>query len=151
MPRELTREEKKSIRALVTRWCANYDREYGCLPLECECFMLMKCWTGPMCRYFRDAVLPIDPALAVQLAQEGPVEELRICPLCGRAFLPKRRQLYCSRAAHLPPVRQGLSPQAAAALLLPGVSGGGEPPQEPGADAQPTPETGVQALRLKAK
>ena len=60
--------------------------------------MLMKCWTGPMCRYFRDAVLPIDPALAVQLAQEGPVEELRICPLCGRAFLPKRRQLYCSQA-----------------------------------------------------
>ena len=89
MPRELTREEKKSIRALVTRWCANYDRDYGCLPLECECYMLMKCWTGPMCRYFRDAV---------QLAQEGPVEELRICPLCGRAFLPKRRQLYCSQA-----------------------------------------------------
>ena len=98
MPRELTREEKKSIRALVTRWCANYDRDYGCLPLECECYMLMKCWTGPMCRYFRDAVLPIDPALAVQLAQEGPVDELRICPLCGRAFLPKRRQLYCSQA-----------------------------------------------------
>ena len=75
MPRELTREEKKSIRALVTRWCANYDRDYGCLPLECECYMLMKCWTGPMCRYFRDAVLPIDSALAVQLAQEGPVED----------------------------------------------------------------------------
>ena len=98
MPRELTREEKKSIRALVTRWCANYDRDYGCLPLECECYMLMKCWTGPMCRYFRDAVLPIDPVLAVQLAQEGPVEELRICPLCGRTFLPKRRQIYCSQA-----------------------------------------------------
>ena len=93
MPRELTREEKKSIRALVTRWCANYDRDYGCLPLECECYMLMKCWTGPMCRYFRDAVLPIDPALAVQLAQVGPVEELRICPLCGRGGAP---------GAHLP-------------------------------------------------
>ena len=26
------------------------------------------------------------------------MEELRICPLCGRAFLPKRRQLYCSQA-----------------------------------------------------
>ena len=98
MPRELTREEKKSIRALVTKWCANYDRDYGCLPLECECYMLTKCWTGPMCRYFREAVLPIDPALAVQLAQEEPVEELRICPLCGRAFLPKLRQLYCSPA-----------------------------------------------------
>ena len=36
MSRELTREEKKKIRALVTKWCANYDKEYGCLPLECE-------------------------------------------------------------------------------------------------------------------
>ena len=96
MARELSREEKRSIRALVTRWCANYDRDYGCLPLECECYMLTKCWTGPMCRYFREAVLPLDPALTAALAREGPVEELRICPLCGRAFLPKRRQRYCS-------------------------------------------------------
>ena len=28
MARELTREEKRAIRALVTKWCANYDREY---------------------------------------------------------------------------------------------------------------------------
>ena len=67
-----------------------------------------------MCRYFREAVLPIDPALAVQLAQEGPVEELPYLPL----------------------VWAGLSSQAAAALLLPGVSGRGQPPQEPGADAE---------------
>lgn len=33
MARELTREEKRAIRALVTKWCANYDRECGCLPL----------------------------------------------------------------------------------------------------------------------
>ena len=40
MARELTREEKRAIRALVTKWCANYDRECGCLPLDCECYML---------------------------------------------------------------------------------------------------------------
>ena len=34
MARELTREEKRAIRALVTKWCANYDRECGCLPLD---------------------------------------------------------------------------------------------------------------------
>ena len=28
MARELTREEKKKIRTLVTKWCANYDKEY---------------------------------------------------------------------------------------------------------------------------
>ena len=27
--RELTRKEKAAIRSLVTRWCANYDRDYG--------------------------------------------------------------------------------------------------------------------------
>ena len=58
MARELTREEKRAIRALVTKWCANYDRECGCLPLDCECYMLGKCWTGALCRYFREAVLP---------------------------------------------------------------------------------------------
>ena len=50
MTRELTREEKKKIRALVVKWCANYDKEYGCLPLECECYMFGKCWTGAYCR-----------------------------------------------------------------------------------------------------
>lgn len=45
--RELTRDEKKKIRTLVTGMCANYDRESGlCLPLDCACYMLHKCWTG---------------------------------------------------------------------------------------------------------
>ena len=57
MSRELTREEKAAIRSLVVKWCANYDRECGCLPLDCECYMLGKCWTGAYCRYFREAVL----------------------------------------------------------------------------------------------
>ena len=57
MARELTREEKAAIRSLVVKWCANYDRACGCLPLDCECYMLGKCWTGAYCRYFREAVL----------------------------------------------------------------------------------------------
>ena len=39
--RELTRDEKKKIRTLVTGMCANYDRESGlCFPLDCACYML---------------------------------------------------------------------------------------------------------------
>ena len=84
--RELTRDEQKKIRSLVTGMCANYDRETGlCLPLDCGCYMLHKCWTGAYCRYFREAVLPLDP-------------ELRACAVCGRAFLPEGRQAYCSDA-----------------------------------------------------
>ena len=72
MSRELTREEKAAIRSLVVKWCANYDRECGCLPLDCECYMLGKCWTGAYCRYFREAVLPLDPALEAALLTKGP-------------------------------------------------------------------------------
>ena len=92
LARELTREEKKKIRALVVEWCANYDKEYGCLPLECECYMFGKCWTGAYCRYFREAVLPLDPALEVSLLSEGPRPDFKICPVCGGAVhAPIRR------------------------------------------------------------
>ena len=86
--RELTRQEKAAIRALVVKWCANYDRDYGCLPLDCECYMLGKCWTGAYCRYFREAVLPLDPGLEASLTTPIPAPELRICPMCGRGFPP---------------------------------------------------------------
>lgn len=74
MSRELTRQEKTAIRSLVKRWCANYDKDAGCLPLDCECYMLGKCWTGAYCRYFRSAVLPLDPVLERSLTVEAVVE-----------------------------------------------------------------------------
>ena len=98
LARELTREEKRAIRALVTKWCANYDRECGCLPLDCECYMLGKCWTGAYCRYFREAVLPLDPALEVSLLSEGPRPDFKICPVCGGAVPADGRMAYCSES-----------------------------------------------------
>ena len=99
--RELTRDERKKIRSLVTGMCANYDRETGlCLPLDCGCYMLHKCWTGAYCRYFREAVLPLDPELLAALTVEGGSPELRACTVCGRAFLPEGRQAYCSDACN---------------------------------------------------
>ena len=85
MARELTREEKAKIRKLVTKWCANYDKECGCLPLDCECYMLGKCWTGSYCRYFREAVLPLDSVLEAALTAEGPA------PVQGTQGLPLSR------------------------------------------------------------
>ena len=98
MCRELTRDERKGIRKLVTEMCANYDREYGCLPLDCECYMLGKCWTGAYCRYFREAVLPLDPVLEAALTAEEPAPETRPCPVCGGAVLADGRMRYCSPA-----------------------------------------------------
>lgn len=52
--RELTGREKQRIKKLVTSLCANYDKEYGCLPLDCDCPMLGICFTNSaLCRYFR--------------------------------------------------------------------------------------------------
>ena len=100
MSRELTRQEKAAIRSLVKRWCANYDKDAGCLPLDAPCYMLGKCWTGAYCRYFRSAVLPLDPVLERSLTVER-ITETRPCPVCGRAFLPDGRQRYCSPACAL--------------------------------------------------
>ena len=91
MSRELTRKEKTAIRSLVVTWCANYDREYGCLPLDSDCYMLGKCWTGSYCRYFRESVLPLDPALEAALLTEGPRPEFKPCPVCGGPVAPARR------------------------------------------------------------
>lgn len=98
MYRELTRDEKRAIRKLVTEMCANYDRDYGCLPLDCACYMLRKCWTGAYCRYFREAVLPLDPVLQASISEEGPPPDARLCAVCGSPFLPEGRQAYCSEA-----------------------------------------------------
>ena len=98
MCRELTRDERKGIRKLVTEMCSNYDREYDCLLLDCECYMLGKCWTGAYCRYFREAVLPLDPVLMASICEDGPAPDTRLCAVCGRPFLPEGRQAYCSDA-----------------------------------------------------
>ena len=126
MSRELTREEKRAIRKLVFSLCANYDREYGCLPLDGPCYMLGKCWTGAYCRYFRDAVLPNDPVLEAALTAEGPVPETRPCPICGRPFLPDGRTRYCSAACSATALRkQQRKPTAANSGNICGKSGAG--------------------------
>ena len=101
MSRELTREEKAAIRKLVLSLCANYDRAQGCLPLDCECYMLGKCWTGAYCRYFCEAVLPTDPVLEAALTTEGPPPDSKPCPVCGAAYLPVTSQAYCSDTCRL--------------------------------------------------
>ena len=91
--REFTTGERRSIRKLVTSHCANFDSEYGCLPLDCQCPMLGICYTNStMCRYFREAVLPNDPELKAAL-QGQPTTR---CQLCGKPFPGSGRRVYCS-------------------------------------------------------
>ena len=91
MARELTREEKRAIRALVTKWCANYDKEYGCLPLDCECPMFGICYTNSaLCRKFRNALLPTAPELQA-VFQPMP---LTVCKQCGKVFPKEGKRVY---------------------------------------------------------
>ena len=81
--RELTRQERAEIRRLVTDLCANYDnQEKLCLPLDC--------------RYFQEAVLPVDPELESAITGEDTSLKQKICPVCGKAYLPTTSQAYCS-------------------------------------------------------
>jgi len=101
-PRELTREERREIKRLVTEMCANYDRQYGCLPLDYgRCYMIDKYWTGAYCKYFRNAVLPLNPKLEAALLDGKPpalpaAAETKPCEICGKPFMGDGRQRYCS-------------------------------------------------------
>jgi hypothetical protein len=96
--RELTREERAAIKNLNVSMCANYDREYGCLPLDYgRCYMLDKWQTGAFCKHFLNAVLPLDPVLAASLTgREAPEQD--VCAACGKPFVAGKQQLYCSPA-----------------------------------------------------
>ena len=91
--RELTRQERTAIKKLVIDMCANYDKKYGCLPLDCDCYMFGKCWTGGYCKYFQSAVLPLDPMLEASLLSTA--LDTRPCAFCGEPFPMNGRQLYC--------------------------------------------------------
>ena len=91
--RELTGKEKRQIKKLVVSKCANYDKEYGCLPLDCECYMFGVCYScSGLCSYFRKAVLPEDKELQ---AVFEPMP-LAVCKECGKHFQKNGKRVYCS-------------------------------------------------------
>ena len=93
-PREFTRVERIAIKKHIVYNCANFDREYGCLLLNGDCYMFYKYWTGGGCKYFYNAVLPSNPMLAASIITWD--MERRRCLICGETFPQKGKQLYCS-------------------------------------------------------
>ena len=92
--RELTGREKQRIKKLVTSLCANYDKEYGCLPLDCDCPMLGICFTNSaLCRYFRKSVLPEDAGLEAVFTQTPTTH----CKQCGKPFPTDGKRVHCSK------------------------------------------------------
>ena len=95
--RELTHAERTAIRKLAKEQCANYDREYGCLLLNDECYMFygVAFTNTGMCKYFRNAVLPTDPMLEAVLTSNTPIET-RTCPICSKEFPINSKRVYCN-------------------------------------------------------
>ncbi len=94
--RELTGREKQEIRHLVKTMCANYDSEYGCLPLDSNCFMFGKAYTnGALCKWFKNALMPLSPELEL-IFSGGIVPQTKVCKVCGKVFPLNGRQAYCS-------------------------------------------------------
>ena len=93
--RELTAREKQRIRKLIVSKCANYDKEYGCLPLDCDCYMFWVCYTNSaLCTRFRNALLPTDPELQAVFEPQP----LKVCKECGKHFPAQGKRVYCSES-----------------------------------------------------
>jgi len=95
--RELTGRERRQIRNLVKTICANYDSDYGCLLLDGDCYMFYGAayTNSALCKWFRNAVMPLDPEL-VRTFIGGIAPDTKPCAVCGGAFPVKGRQAYCS-------------------------------------------------------
>ena len=90
---ELSKRDKNRIKKHVTNCCANYSKEYGCLPLETECYMFSIGFTdSKLCKYYEQAVLPTDAELSA-LFKGVPT---KICRQCGKLFASTGRKVYCS-------------------------------------------------------
>jgi len=101
--RELTRNELHDMRKLATDMCANYDREYGCLLLNDQCYMLygVAFTNSAMCKYYRNAVLPLNPKLDALFSGANIAEHMKRCAVCGKdIFSLGNRAKYCKPCAY---------------------------------------------------
>jgi len=97
--RELTCAERAAIKKLVKDLCTNYNRDYGCVLLDDNCYMFYGvAYTNTgLCKYFHKAVLPTDALLEAVLTGNK-AAATRLCGICGRVFPVDGKKTYCSDA-----------------------------------------------------
>ena len=96
--RELTREELREMKRLAADMCANFDREYGCLLLDGKCYMFygVAYTCSALCKYYRKAILPLNPKLEALFNGQFTDDAVKECAVCGTAYYPSGRSRFCS-------------------------------------------------------
>lgn len=93
--RELKRSEKRKIKESVRKKCANYDSEYGCVPLDTDCYMCTIGFTNSsLCHYYEKCILPTEEELQNLFQKENNV--FKKCGICGNSFKANGNKKYCS-------------------------------------------------------
>ena len=101
---QMTGRQRYRANALIKKLCANYD-DGNCLLLDegegCVCVQSIS--YSLLCRYFRNAVLPADPALEVEILGTHPDR----CVSCGAPIIKRgNRKKYCEKCARITYKRQ---------------------------------------------
>lgn len=85
--------QARKIRNLIRRECCNYDKSY-CLLLDdgelCRCIQEISCY-GIYCKYFKEAVLPIDKKLLKEILQQNENLRRNKCNEKNRKFYNRGR------------------------------------------------------------
>ena len=96
----MTPDQLRRAKRLIKAECCNYDAEHNeCFALDegdgCVCVQSIS--YSLLCSWFREAVLPLDEKLMMEIL---PPAKTRICQICGRGFIPKsNRASYCPECA----------------------------------------------------
>ena len=96
--RELTRAELRDVRRLASGRCANYDYDFGCLMLDGQCYMMYGAvyTCSALCKYFSNAVLPLEPQLDALFNGENIADQTKSCVICGtELFVSGNNAKYC--------------------------------------------------------
>lgn len=90
----MSKTQKRSAVTLIREECANCFQGQ-CLPLDTACPQINS--DSLLCRWFRDAVLPLDGQLHAQVMGAG---GLKTCTVCGGVFRAlSNRAKYCAGCA----------------------------------------------------
>lgn len=93
----LNEKQYRSVRRL-TRCCCNYDHG-NCIALDDgeECPCVQEISYSLNCRWFRAAVLPLNPSLELELCKEPGRKK---CHTCGKLYIPgSNRARFCPDCA----------------------------------------------------